>query len=151
MAEVWFYHLERKSADAELPGLLIRGLERGLRMLVVTTTDERVKDLSLKLWAHEETGFLPHGFAGEPQPDKQPIYLCTDDVAPNAATFRFYVDGAAPASLEAMERAIILFDGNDEVAVQTARQHWKALKPLAEAIKYWKQDDEGRWRDQASA
>ena len=150
MAEVWFYHLERRSASQELPGLLMRGLARDLRMAIVTTTTDRVRELSQQLWSLEDTAFLPHGFEGEPFPETQPVYVCTDDQPPNGASFRFYVDGTGPVTLEGLERATILFDGNSEEAVQAARQQWRSLKPLASAVKYWRQNEEGRWVDQAS-
>ncbi len=150
MAEVWFYHLERKSVDEELPRILQRGLERGLRMAVVTSTIERVREFSQKLWGLEDAVFIPHGFAGEPLPEAQPIFLCTDDNPPNSAVYRFYIDGAAPLDLSACERASIMFDGNDEGAVAQARDLWRRCKSENATIRYWKQDDEGRWKDQAS-
>jgi DNA polymerase III subunit chi len=150
MAEVWFYHLERTTVERELPGLLQRGLDRGLRMAVVTGDAEKLKDLSSKIWGYDDMSFIVHGGADEPNPADQPIYLCTDDNAQNGADFRFYLEGTAPESLEALQRAIILFDGNREEAVQEARVLWKRLKPIAETIKYWKQNEEGRWQDQAS-
>lgn len=150
MAEVWFYHLERKSADEELPGLLQRGLERGVRMAVVTSTPERVKELSQKLWGAGSTAFIPHGFEGEPYPDQQSIYLSADHVVPNAAGFRFYIDGTAPDVMIDVERASIMFDGRDEAAVEQARELWRRFKVDAVPIRYWKQDEEGRWKDQAA-
>ncbi len=150
MAEVWFYHLERKSVDDELPGLLTRGLERGVRMAVVTSTVERVKELSQKLWGFEETAFIPHGFEGEPMPEQQAIYLSAGGELPNAAAYSFYIDGAAPDTLRSIERASIMFDGRDENAVEQARVMWRTFKADGVAIRYWKQDDEGRWKDQAA-
>jgi DNA polymerase III subunit chi len=150
MAEVWFYHLEHTTADAELPRLLQRGLERGLRMAVVTSTLERVREFSQKLWGLEDTVFIPHGFEGEPNPMAQNIYLCTDDQPPNAAAYNFYIDGTAPSSLDALERASIMFDGTDDTAVDHARGLWRRFKTENATIRYWKQDDEGRWKDQAA-
>jgi DNA polymerase III subunit chi len=150
MAEVWFYHLERTTADAELPRLLQRGLERGLRMAVVTSTLERVKQFSQKLWGLEDISFIPHGFEGEPHPTSQPIYLCTDDTIPNAAAFAFYIDGTSPTSLQNLERASIMFDGTNETALEQARTLWRHFKSENATIRYWKQDDEGRWKDQAA-
>ena len=150
MAEVWFYHLERKAVDDELPGLLQRGLERGVRMAVVTSTVERVKELSHKLWGVEDAAFIPHGFDGEPLPEQQPIYLSAGGEVPNRAAYCFYIDGAAPDTLEFLERASIMFDGRDETAVEQARVLWRRFKNDGVVIRYWKQDDEGRWKDQAA-
>jgi DNA polymerase III subunit chi len=150
MAEVWFYHLERTSADAELPRLLQRGLERGLRMAVVTSSVERVREFSQKLWGLDEAAFIPHGFEGEPNPKAQNIYLCTDDQPPNASAYNFYIDGTAPVGLEALERATIMFDGTDDTAVDHARSLWRRFKSENTTIRYWKQDEEGRWKDQAA-
>jgi DNA polymerase III subunit chi len=150
MAEVSFYHFERKSVDQELPGLLQRGFDKGVRMAVVAQSIERVKDLSQKIWGYEETAFIPHGFEGEPNAGEQLICLCADDQPLNGAKFRYYVDGAEPTSLEGLERANILFSGLDETAVESARGLWRRFKAEGAAIKYWKQDEEGRWRDQAA-
>jgi DNA polymerase III subunit chi len=150
MAEVWFYHLERKTADEELPQLLLRGLDRKLRMAVVTTTMDRVKDFSQKLWGLDETSFIPHGFEGEPHPENQGIYLCTDDNPPNSATYLFYIDGATPTTTLGRERLSIMFDGTDEPSVESARALWRNFKAENATIRYWKQDDEGRWKDQAA-
>jgi DNA polymerase III subunit chi len=150
MAEVWFYHLDRKPVDDELPGLLQRGLDRGVRMAVVTTSPERVKELSQKLWGVEDIAFIPHGFEGEPAPERQPIYLSAGGDIPNGAGFRFYIDGSAPDMMAGVERASILFDGRDENAVQQARELWRRFKAEQMPIRYWKQDEDGRWTDQAA-
>lgn len=149
MAEVWFYHIERKSADEELPGLLQRGIDRGLRLAVATTTIERVKELSSKLWGAGPTQFIPHGFDGEPYPELQPIFITETGQWSNAARYCFYLDGATPSSLDTLDRASILFDGNDETAVQQARDLWRRFKAENATIRYWKQDEDGRWKDQA--
>lgn len=150
MAEVWFYHLERTTADAELPRLLQRGLERGLRMAVITPTVERVREFSQKLWGLEATAFIPHGFEGEPQPEQQSIYLSTNEATPNASVFNFYIDEAEPSHIETLQRASIMFDGTNEAAIQQARKLWRKYKVEDFAIRYWKQDEEGRWKDQAA-
>jgi DNA polymerase III subunit chi len=137
MAEVWFYHLERRGVDGE-------------RMAVVTTAQERLAELSQKIWAHDDTAFIPHGCDGDPDAMCDKIRLTASPHNTGNSTFCFYVDGASPDTLDGIERAVIMFDGTDDEAVQAARGQWKALKPAASAIKYWKQDDSGRWLDQAS-
>jgi DNA polymerase III subunit chi len=150
MAEVSFYHFERRSVEQELPGLLQRGLERGVKMAVVVPTADRVKVLSQKIWGSDETAFIPHGFEGEPEGAAQMIYLCADDKPENAAAFRYYLEGTSPSTLDGLARANILFDGKDETAVETARSLWRRFKAEGAVIKYWKQDEDGRWKDQAA-
>jgi DNA polymerase III subunit chi len=150
MTEIWFYHLERTTADAELPRLLLRGVERGIRMAVITPSVERVREFSQKLWGLEDTSFIPHGFEGEPQPEKQIIYLATDDKTPNQSIFNFYIDGAEPVALDGISRASIMFDGNSDTALEQARKLWRKFKAENAIIRYWKQDEEGRWKDQAA-
>jgi DNA polymerase III subunit chi len=150
MAEVWFYHLDTKPVEQELPGLLQRGLERNIRMAVVSGWAAGLADLSHQIWAHAETAFIAHALPDEPFSDQQAICLCAEDAPPNAAPFRFYVEGAAPVTLEGLSRASILFNGADESAVAAARELWKRFKAEEAVIRYWKQDEQGRWKDQAA-
>lgn len=150
MAEVWFYHLEREPVEDVLPGLLSRGLQRGLRLAVQGTSAERLKLLSERLWAFEDVAFLAHGDAATPSPALQPIYLSLDDANPNGAGYRFYIDGAAPAALEGLARASLLFDGNDEAAREQARALWRRFKSEGHSISYWKQNETGGWVNQAA-
>jgi DNA polymerase III subunit chi len=149
MAEVWFYHLEQKSTEQELPGLLQRGMDRGLRMAVFVPDEARARGLSERIWGSEDVAFLAHGLAGEEGAENQPILLCTKGKPANNAQFAFFVDGAAPDDAPDFERASILFDGRDEARVQEARDVWKQMKAEGAVIKYWKQDEAGRWKDMA--
>lgn len=150
MAEIWFYMLEREPVDAVLPGLLARGLQRGLRLAVQAGDAEAIKLLSEKLWAYEDVAFLAHGDAATPMPEKQPIYLTTAEDNPNAATYRFYIAGAEPAALDGLTRASIMFDGNEQTAIDRARAMWRRFKEEGHAISFWKQDEAGRWVNQAA-
>jgi DNA polymerase-3 subunit chi len=49
-----------------------------------------------------------------------------------------------------MERVCILFDGNDDAAVQVARGQWKALTGAGCAAQYWSEAG-GRWEKKAEA
>ena len=151
MAEVWFYHLEREPVEDVLPGLLARGLVRGLRLTVQSPNAERLKLLSDKLWGLEDVAFPAHGDAATPLPKEQPIYLTTTDENPNASAYRFFMDGAEPADLANFTRASVMFDGSDASALEQARTLWKRCKAEGHNISYWKQDEQGRWKDQAAA
>ena len=149
MAEIYFYHLGEEPLERILPGLIRRGLERGLRMAIESADADRIPKISELLWSVEDVAFLAHGF-GEDAPEHQPIWLCADPENPNGATYRFFVDGAMPQSIEGLDRALILFDSNSEEALLKARAEWKKRKAEGHAISYWKQDDNGKWKNQAT-
>jgi DNA polymerase III subunit chi len=147
--EVWFYHLERTSLDQALPELLERTLARGWRALVRCPSQERLEHLDGWLWAYRDDGFLPHGAAGDAFDAKQPVLLTLGEENGNGAQALFLLDGVALPSLEGFERCLVLFDGRDDQALQTARARWREVKALGLPASYWRQSEDGRWRKQA--
>jgi DNA polymerase-3 subunit chi len=148
MGAVYFYHLTETPLERTLPPLLNKAREAGWRILV-RGTDEAILDrLDAQLW---QDGFLPHGLAGRPHDDAQPILLGQDVPADGFACI-MSVSGAviSAAEVEAAERACILFDGHDESALQFARGQWKELTENGCKAQYWAQDD-GRWTKKAEA
>lgn len=151
MTDVWFYHLQRQPLARALPMLLERSLARGWRVVVQATTEKGVSTLDDQLWAYSPESFLPHGTAKDSEPETQPIYLTAAADNPNAADVRFFIDGALAAAVLAdadcapRERAIVLFDGNDETALLAAREQWKELLLAQHTLSYFQQDDSGKW------
>ena len=148
MAEVLFYHLERRPLEAVLPGLLQRSLERGWRVVVKVGSEERLEALNAHLWSFDDASFLPHGSAADGHAEAQPIWLTTGDDNPGGATVRFLVDGADAPALEGYERTVFLFDAGEEEAVTRAREAWKAANAAGHDATYWRQDDSGKWAKQ---
>ena len=148
--EVWFYHLERSEADAVLPELLRRTLERGWRALVKSPDPARLAALDAALWTsgRPET-VLPHGLATEPHADRQPILLSAQGENANGAQALFLLDGAEAGPLDGYVRCLDLFDGRDPQAVQAARGRWKTAKAAGASVSYWRQSEAGRWEKQA--
>ncbi|WP_439576238.1 DNA polymerase III subunit chi [Elioraea sp.] len=143
MAEIGFYHLTRTSLDVALPKLLGRVLATGGRAVVKAASEERVAALDTALWLCSDPDWLPHGTRSTGEADRQPIWLTTDDEAPNGARHLFLVEGAQSARLDAFERVFDLFDGRDEAAVAAARQRWAAAKEAGHALTYWRQTERG--------
>jgi DNA polymerase-3 subunit chi len=148
VTDIGFYHLTRSSLEQALPALLGRTLAAGERAVVVCRDAGRVAALDQALWQCAEPNWLPHGTAADGDADLQPIWLATDDAAPNTARFLFLVDGASSDRLATFTRAFDLFDGNDEAAVQAARARWTAAKAAGHTLSYWQQGPKG-WAKQA--
>ncbi len=147
MSEVYFYHLTRQPLEQALPKLLGLARKAGWRIVVRGPDPARLDWLDAKLW--EGDGFLPHGRAGGPHDADQPVLLTEGEVT-NAADCAISIDGAAlnPDEIHPLKRAMILFDGNDGDAVNTARSQWKALTEAQLPAKYWSQES-GSWQMKA--
>ena len=148
--EVWFYHLERTGVDRALPMLLEKTLARGWRALVRAPDADGVAALDDKLWTYADDSFLPHGVEDDAMSARQPVLLSAAVTAPaNGAQALFLVDGAEAGNLAGFERCILLFDGNDETALNGARARWARFKAEGHPVSYWKQSLEGAWGKQA--
>ena len=73
--------------------------------------------------------------------------------ASNPLTGPFFIEGAEIEPVVAVDagyvRCILMFDGNDEVELQGAREQWRALKARGQNLSYWRQNDNGGWEKMA--
>jgi DNA polymerase-3 subunit chi len=149
MTEILFYHLKGQSLEQVLPPLLQRSLERGWRVVVQASSDERVEALDAHLWTWRDDAFLPHGTSRDSEAAEHPIVLTANAENPNGAVVRFLVDGAnLAANAGNYQRIVLLFDGDDPEAVEMARMRWNEAKASGAEVTYWKADESGRWQQQ---
>ena len=147
--EVWFYHLERSRAEQVLPELLEKTLGRGWTALVRGVDMARLEQLDSHLWTWREDAFLPHGLAGEPMAERQPVLLTDKLDNPNGGDALFLLDGAEPGDLGEFARCVLLFDGRDDSALVQARGRWAGFKKAGHPVSYWRQGAERGWEKQA--
>ena len=143
MAEIGFYHLTRTPLEQALPRLLGRVLDTGGRAVVLCAGPERLAALDASLWLSQDPDWLPHGTPAVGNADLQPIWLTTEDAAPNGARFLFLVDGAESTRLDGYDRVFDLFDGNDAGATAAARDRWRRARAAGHALTYWQQGPRG--------
>jgi len=150
MAGILFYHLQSRPLEQVLPTLLERSLARGWKAVVELSSRERLATLDDRLWTYADEAFLPHAVASEPDAASNPIVLTVAPENPNGAQVRFCVDGVRiPDALDAYERVVLMFDGDDPEALASAREDWKTLRARGLAATYWQQDETGRWEKKA--
>ncbi len=147
MTEIGFYHLTRTGLAKALPQLLARTLAAGQRALVLCGDADRVAALDRALWEADDP-WLPHGTEADGDAELQPIWLATEDTASNNARFLFLVDGTPNARLEAFDRVFDLFDGDNQPAVEAARDRWRAARAAGHTLTYWQQGARG-WEKKA--
>lgn len=153
MSEVLFYHLERRTLDDVLPGLVEKTLDRGWRALIRTESADRAQAIDNLLWTYSEESFLPHAQAGDGDPARQPVLVTVEEGNANAANVLFLVGGAAPPAwssgeANALTRIVLMFDGRDTEAVNGARAAWKSAKDASHEVTYWKESASGKWEKQ---
>jgi len=150
MGAVYFYHLTRDPLEAVLPMLVEKSVAAGWRVMLRGTDDKTLKWLDEKLWQGRPDSFLPHGLAGGAHDAVQPVLLTTAADGANNPTCILAVDGAdvTVEQVTEMQRVSILFDGNDEVALNNARQQWKTLTAAGCSAQYWSQAS-GNWEKKA--
>jgi DNA polymerase-3 subunit chi len=110
----------------------------------VAGSAERVEQLNAALWTYDDASFLPHGSARDGAPERQPIWLTTEDENPNGASLAVLVDGARVADPAAFQRLLDVFDGG-EGSVAAARERWRQAKAAGHELTYWQQTENGGW------
>lgn len=147
MTEVLFYHLQDITLENVLPPLLEKSLERGWRVAVQSTSEERADALDAHLWTYREDSFLPHTTWRVGDAQDHPIVLLVEESNPNRANVRFLVDNAPlPADPGVYDRVVLLFNGDDTDALAAARQAWGDCKTRGFDVTYWQADERGRWQ-----
>jgi DNA polymerase-3 subunit chi len=150
MTEILFYQLKGQSLEQVLPPLIQKSLERGWRVAVQASSDERIEALDAHLWTWRDDAFVPHGTWREAEAAQQPVLLTLDETNPNGAAVRFLVEGASmPGDVVVYQRLVVLFDGEDPEALEAARARWSKAKEEGFAVTYWLADGNGRWQRQA--
>jgi DNA polymerase III subunit chi len=147
MTEVLFYHLQNMTVENVLPPLLEKSLERGWRVIVQSTSEERADALDAHLWTYRDDSFLPHATWRAADAADQPVLLAVTETNPNQANVRFLIDNAPmPADAASYERMVLLFNGEDAEALTQARGAWTDCKSRGFEVTYWQADEQGRWR-----
>jgi DNA polymerase-3 subunit chi len=151
MTETLFYHLERRSLEEILPGLVEKSLQRGWRAAIKTDSSERSDALDSLLWTYDDQSFLPHAQLGDGEAAGQPVLITVEEGNPSSAQIFFYVGGALPSDwqgLRDLARVVLLFDGRDETALARARAAWKDARTAGHDVTYWKETPSGKFEKQ---
>ncbi len=150
MSEVFFYHLTNSSLGQMLPQILDRTLQNNWRVLLRSVHQDQLDRLDAQLWGGNDALFLPHGINGGKHDVDQPVLLTLGRDNLNGAKALILVHGSKTTKEEVAgyERVSLIFNGNDQMAVDEARIDWKKLTDGGVKAKYWSQAS-GRWEMKA--
>lgn len=151
MSRIDFYHLQKQTLDEVLPKLVEKAYGTGAKIKIKVGNEARVEFINSLLWTYNEESFIPHGSKKDGFAKEQPIWLSSEDDNPNQSEMLFLVDGAdiELSQIGNFSRIFNIFDGNNEVSLQQARDFWKSLSTTDNEKNYFQQDDNGRWNKKA--
>ena len=146
--EWWFYHLQRTTLERAVGPLLEKCLERGWRVLAVSSDATRRAALDEALWTYDDQSFLPHGQAEAAglEAAEQPVLITATTDNDNNAAVALLMDGTDLPVDAGFERCMVMFDDGDSGARQKARGQFKAAKDAGLSARYFQQTDRG-WKE----
>ncbi|MCV2878616.1 DNA polymerase III subunit chi [Sedimentimonas flavescens] len=144
-----FYHVTQSPVEEVVASLLQRALGQGWRVELRGTDAARMDWYDQRLWLGGDEAFLPHGLAGGPHDNLQPVLLTTAP-KPEGMQAIMALDGAEVSldEIAQKERVWILFDGRDQQALERARAQWRDLTGAGASAQYWSEEG-GRWEKKA--
>ncbi|MEG3180711.1 DNA polymerase III subunit chi [Sphingomonas sp. LT1P40] len=141
--QVDFYHLTITPVERALPGIAVKVVESGGRLLVVSGDATQRARIDHSMWTWQAESFLPHAQAGTGDDAIQPVLIGEAVEAANGARFVALIDGIWREEALTFDRAFHFFDADRIVEARTA---WKALADRDGLDRrYFKQDENGRW------
>jgi len=148
MTQVSFYHLTKTSVDEALPKLLEKVLENDSKALMVVENNEEIPHYDKLLWSVGGTRLIPHGINGEGDEEMQPVLISEKIENNNKANFLVTIGKYDSEEFVGFERSLYIFNGNDKVELEFARNKWKGLKSNDKlTLKYYFQNDKGNWEE----
>lgn len=117
--------------------------------MILTDQEDQVKAIDQALWNLGGEAFLPHGTEADGRPLDQPVWISTKDENVNKADIILLCDRMQTEHLDQYDVVCEMFDGNDEEAVQHARQKWVTYKKDDHELSYWQQTAKGSWEKKA--
>lgn len=143
--EISFYHLTTSPIEKALPALVDKAYEAGNNVLVVAS-EENVKVFDDTFWTFAKKKFLPHGTpASKHEPAKNPIFITAENDNANNAEILAIADGREVFG--DFKRVLDVFDGNIDADLDAARTRWKQYKEAGHDLRYWFQDEKGKWQE----
>jgi DNA polymerase-3 subunit chi len=150
MPQVDFYHLTK----SELPDALVLLIEKSRqagRKALIHCPRPAAEAIDDDLWTREPDTWLPHGLDDGEGTSHAVAWIVSEGKAnPISAEFLFLLHGAEREDMASFERVFNLFDGRSEAQVDQARAQWQAWRGMAGLeMRYFAQDDEGKWEQRA--
>ncbi len=146
--DILFYHLTQSTLGDILPTLVERALIRFGKVTIQCVSREQRDAIDMRLWTYSDEAFIGHGTECDQYPNLQPVFLTTGQENPNDSKIRFLIEGAVCSDIEAYQRLVVIFDGQNDEQLNFARVQWKKYKMKNHNLTYWQQTEDRSWEKQ---
>ena len=150
MPQVDFYHLTKAEPSEALLMLVEKSRLAGKKVLIQCPRPA-AEAMDDALWAEEPESWIPHGMDEAAGAEHSVAWIVSaGESNPIDAEFLFLLHGAERSDLNSFERVFNIFDGRSEAQVQQARGQWQSWRESGDVkMRYFAQDDEGKWEQRA--
>lgn len=131
--KVDFYNFQKIPFDTGLFKVVEKAYNSGDKILIKTNDTARQDYLDKLLWEYEAISWLPHGIT---KACEQPIFISLNTEPENKATILIITDSSPIPQESIYTRCLYLFNGNDKVALDKARQQYKELLEKKSELQY---------------
>ena len=146
MLQVDFYHLTR-SDMAEALVMLVKKSQLAGKKVLVQCPRPAAEAMDEALWTQDPETWIPHGLDdADGALHAHAWIMSVPEGNPISAEFLFLLHGAERPDMTSFERVFNLFDGRSDAQLSETRSQWQEWrKNEALEMRYFAQDDEGKW------
>ena len=146
MPQVDFYHLTT-SDMAEALVMLVKKSQLAGKKVLVQCPRPAAEAMDEALWKQDPESWIPHGLDDADGASHAHAWIMSvPEGSPISAEFLFLLHGAERPDMTSFERVFNLFDGRSDAQLSEARSQWQEWsKNEALEMRYFAQDDEGKW------
>ena len=149
--QIDFYHLKNDNFVTPAISIAQKVLVNSAKLLILAP-ENKLSDLSVRLWSDKTDSFLAHGIDNDDVSDFATIWLSSSTKKnPISADHIILTSGLSIDDISSFKRVFNLFDGSSQTATEQARNQWRTWSSNREHLcRYFTQTDSGGWQYTAS-
>ena len=148
MLQTNFYHIQNTDLNSTVLKLSLKAIQNNINGIIFSKDENKISIIDDYLWNSGRNNFIPHGTEKDGFPEDQPIFLTSKEIIPNDANLIMNIDGSDIDEdyLSNFEKYFVIFNGNNESELNSARSLWKKYKDYGFELSYWQEAAGGKWQ-----
>lgn len=144
MSKISFYQVMNGEVIKFSCQLLEKCFQNQIKTFVQVVDDAAAIILDKTLWTFAQRSFIPHAMDTDPNPEKQPIYISSNDKCPIEAKGLMLID-VDRLDVKDFDRVMVMLDGTSPEKLKKAQSLMESFKNLGHEVEYYLQNSKGTW------